>query len=68
VNYSIRAVTTPADDISLLGPVDDILSAPNKQREITFLLRVKQAGKRPRPVLLQLICGDTPVASVKASP
>lgn len=65
VKYSIRAVTTPADDISLLGPVVDILVAPNEHREITFLVRLKQTEKATRPVLLQLFGGDTLVASVK---
>jgi hypothetical protein len=55
---------TPADDISLLGPVDDILSAPSEQHEITFLLRLKQARKATRPVLQLLFGGDTPGASV----
>jgi cytochrome c oxidase accessory protein FixG len=65
VKYSIRVATTPADDISLLGPVHDILVAPNEHREITFLVRVKQTGGASRPVLLQLFGGDTLVASVK---
>ena len=65
VNYSIRAVTAPADDISLLGPVADILVAPNQHREITFLVRLKQTGGAPRPVLLQLFSGDALFASVK---
>jgi len=63
--YSIRAVAPPADDITLLGPVDEILVAPNEHREITFLVRLKQTGGASRPVLLQLYNGDTLVASVK---
>jgi NAD-dependent dihydropyrimidine dehydrogenase PreA subunit len=66
VNYSIRVVTTPADDISLLGPVDGILVAPNQHREITFLVRLRQTEGATRPVLLQLFGGGTLVASVKA--
>jgi hypothetical protein len=34
----------------------------------SFQLRVKQAGKMSRPVLLQLFRDDTPVAPVKAGP
>ena len=64
-NYSIRAVTPPGDDITLLGPVDNILVAPNEHREITFLVRLKQSGSASRPVLLQLFSGDALVASVK---
>jgi cytochrome c oxidase accessory protein FixG len=65
VNYSIRAVTAPGDDITLLGPVDNILVAPNEHREITFLVRLKQPGAASRLVLLQLFSGDALVASVK---
>ena len=65
VNYSIRLVKNPADDISLLGPVDDILVAPNQHREITFLVRFKPTGGGSRPVLLQLFGGDTLLASVQ---
>jgi len=63
--YSIRALTTPADDISLLGPVRDILVAPNEHREITFLVRFRQTGAVSRPLRLQLFLGDLPVATVK---
>jgi len=65
VSYSIRAVTPTADDISLLGPVDEILVAPNQHREITFLVRLKQTGGATRPVLLQLYGAGRLVASVK---
>jgi len=65
VNYSIRLVKNPADDISLLGPVKDILVAPNEHREITFLIRLKQSGGASRPVQLQLFGGDTLVSSVR---
>jgi cytochrome c oxidase accessory protein FixG len=65
VKYSIRAVAIPVDDITLLGPVDDILVAPNEHREITFLVRFRHAAGGARPVLLQLFDGDAMVASVK---
>lgn len=65
VRYSIRAVAIPVDDITLLGPVDDILVAPNEHREITFLVRFRPTGRGSRPVLLQLFDGDTLVVSVK---
>lgn len=65
VKYSIRAAGVPADDITLLGPVDEILVAANEHRELTFLVRYKQAGGATRPVLLQLFAGDRLVASVK---
>jgi NAD-dependent dihydropyrimidine dehydrogenase PreA subunit len=65
VNYAIRVVTTTADDISLLGPVDEILVEPNQHREITFLIRLKQTGGATRPVLLQLFGAGMLVASVK---
>jgi ferredoxin len=65
VTYSIRSVTAPGDDITLLGPVDKILVAPNEHREITFLVRLRQQGAASRPVLLQLFSGDALVASVK---
>jgi polyferredoxin len=65
MDYSIRVVTSLVDDITLLGPVDHVLVAPNEHREITFLVRHKQAGAASRPVLLQLFSGDTLVASVK---
>jgi hypothetical protein len=51
-----------------MGPVDDILIAPNAQREITFLIRIRPAGGAPRPVLLQLYGGDRLVAAVKVKP
>ena len=65
VKYSIRLVAPAADEISLLGPVGEILVAPNEHREITFLVRLKQMGGITRPVQLQLFDGDTLVASVK---
>jgi ferredoxin len=65
VTYSIRAVATPPDDVSLLGPVHDILVAPNEHRDITFLVRLRRTGDASRPVLLQLFGGDSLVASVK---
>jgi cytochrome c oxidase accessory protein FixG len=65
VKYSIRVAAGPADDISLLGPVNDILIAPNEHREITFLVRLKQTGGASRSVLLQLFSDDRLVASVK---
>jgi len=65
LKYSIRVVTKPTDDISLLGPVNEILVPPNEHREITFLVRLRQAGSASRPVQLQLFCGDTLVTSVK---
>jgi hypothetical protein len=49
----------------LLGPVHDILVAPNEHRDITFLVRLRQTGDASRPVLLQLFGGDALVASVK---
>lgn len=65
VKYSIRVVAIPVDDITLLGPVDEIVVAPNEHREITFLVRFRQMGGEPRPVLLQLCDGATLVATVK---
>jgi len=65
VKYSIRVLSSANDDISLLGPVHDILVAPNEHREITFLVRLKQSGSAVRPVQLQLFRGETLVSSVK---
>jgi len=65
VKYSIRVVTTPTEDISLLGPVQDILVAPNQHREITFLIRIRHMPGVSRPVLLQLFGGDKLAAAVK---
>lgn len=64
VSYSLRLLTNPADDISLIGPVDDILIAANEHREITFLLRLRQHGGALRPVKLQLFREGRLVASV----
>lgn len=63
--YTIRAVAPPSEDVSLLGPVKDILVAPNEHREITFLLRYRQMAGASRPVLLQLFAGDRLAVSVK---
>jgi NAD-dependent dihydropyrimidine dehydrogenase PreA subunit len=68
VTYSIRLAAAPNNDVSLLGPVDDILVAPNEHREITFLVRLRQTGVPPRPVQLQLFGGKALVASVKVMP
>lgn len=65
VKYSLRAVMSPADEVSLLGPVQDILVSPNEHREITFLIRSKQRRTASRAVVLQLLSGNTIVASVK---
>ena len=67
VIYSIRVVKTSSDDISLLGPVNNLLVAPNEHREITFLIRFKQTAAS-RPMLIQLFEGDALVASVKLRP
>jgi cytochrome c oxidase accessory protein FixG len=63
--YSIRVAAPPAEEISLLGPVQDILIAPNEHREITFLVRLRQTAGASRSVLLQLYKGDTLAALVK---
>jgi hypothetical protein len=65
VKYSLRIVTTTAEDISLLGPVHDIQVAPNEHREITFLIRLKQSGGTSRPALLQLLSDDKLIVSVE---
>jgi cytochrome c oxidase accessory protein FixG len=64
VKYSIRVQSSTTDDISLIGPVQDILVAPNEHREITFLVRLRQSGNIARPALLQLFREDTLVSSV----
>jgi polyferredoxin len=68
VIYSIRIVSSSSDDVSLLGPVDNLLVAPNEHREITFLIRLKQTVSASRSVQIQLFGGNVLVASVKLRP
>ncbi|MBL0226176.1 MAG: 4Fe-4S binding protein [Geobacteraceae bacterium] len=65
VTYSLRTEAPQVGVISLLGPVSNIMVAPNESREITFLIRHKHIGGTPRTVVLQLFEGDRLAASVK---
>jgi cytochrome c oxidase accessory protein FixG len=66
-NYSMRIVSDRPDYISLVGPVNGIVVAPNEHREITFLISLKQKGT-PQPVQLQLFCGTQLAGAVTLEP
>jgi cytochrome c oxidase accessory protein FixG len=66
-SYSIRIVGDGPEAIRLLGPVHDIVVAPNEHREITFLICTKQ-NAASRPVKVLLFGGRQLVGSVTVKP
>lgn len=65
--YSIRIAGNPPG-IELLGQTGDISVAANQHREVTFMLHVAEGVHPPRKLVLQLVSGDRPTASVTVSP
>lgn len=66
--YSIRIAGNPPGGIELLGQTGDIRVAANQHREVTFILHVAEGVHPPRKLVLQLVSGDRPTASVAVSP
>jgi hypothetical protein len=66
--YSIRVSSREADEISLLGPVDDIRILANEHREVTFMIRHKRSGNGPARAQLQLVRDNRVVAGVPIKP
>jgi cytochrome c oxidase accessory protein FixG len=66
--YSIRIVGHSVDDIELLGQVHDIKVEPNQHRDVTFMIHVAKKNVTPGKIVLQLLSGDQPTASVTVSP
>ncbi len=66
--YSIRVSPVSAGNVTLLGPVNDILIAPNEHRELTFTIRHKPFGNPTKMIELQLYNSDRLVASVSIKP
>ncbi len=68
VRYSIRIAAGEGRNARLLGPVDDILVAPNEHREITFLISIKPQQSPVQPVQLQLFGNGRQLSSVSVKP
>lgn len=66
--YSIRIAENPPSGIELLGQTDDIRVAENQHREVTFMLHISEGSRPPRKLVLQLVNGGRPTASVTVSP
>lgn len=68
VRYSLRIADGEARNARLLGPVDDILIAPNEHREITFLISIKPQQSPVQPVRLQLFSNGRQLSAVSIKP
>ena len=66
--YSIRVSPVSGGNVTLLGPVNDILIDPNQHRELTFTIRHNPSAIPSKSIELQLYSGDKPVASVTIKP
>lgn len=66
--YSIRIVGHSVDGIELLGQVHDIKVEPNQHRDVTFMIHVAKENVTPGKIVLQLLSGDQPTATVTVSP
>jgi cytochrome c oxidase accessory protein FixG len=66
--YSIRIAGVPPDGIELLGQTGDIRVSANQHREVTFMLHIAQGSRQSQKLVLQLMNGTRPVASVTVSP
>ena len=67
-SYSMRVSPVSAANVTLLGPVKNILIAPNQHRELTFTIRHKPSGNPSKKIELQLLSADEPVASLTIKP
>jgi len=66
--YSIRIGGDPTGGIELLGQISDIRVPANQHREVTFMLHIAQGARPPQKLVLQLVSGNRPTASVTVSP
>lgn len=67
-NYRIRISAAQHDEVTLLGPVNEIRIPANEHREVTFVIRHKRSGSSSATVQLQLVNGDKMVAEVQIKP
>lgn len=66
--YSIRVTGESSGGVELLGQVRDIRVAANQHREVIFMIHLTRTSGKPGKLLLQLVDGDLPTASVTVSP
>lgn len=66
--YSIRISSEVADEVTLVGPVDNILIPANEHREVIFAVRRKSSGENVVKASLMLVTGNRTVATERIRP